>query len=123
MSQFTILVVDDSASMRKIAISALSQGAYRILEASHGRDGLDIVSKEAIDLILTDVNMPVMDGLEFIQTLRKLPEYAQIPVIIITTQQGERFEKKAKEAGANASIIKPYDRQVLLKTVEELLGI
>lgn len=113
----TVLVVDDSAVMRKIVVKALNEGGHtEILEASNGKEALD-KSGEA-DIVFTDWNMPVMDGLTFVKELRK---NSKVPIIMVTTEGGQKEVLEAMKSGVNDYIVKPFEPNVLLAKIEHLL--
>ena len=117
-----ILVVEDSPAVRQLIVFALKRlPDAKIVEAVNGVDALNKLSFEAVDLILADINMPVMDGLKLISLLRNEPKYKNIPIIVITTEGAEEDKKKAMALGANAYLSKPIHTYELLKAVEEFL--
>ena len=117
-----ILVVEDSPAVRQLIVFALKRlPDAKTVEAVNGVDALNKLSFEAFDLILADINMPVMDGLKLIGLLRNEPKYKDIPIIIITTEGVEEDRKKAMALGANAYLSKPIHTYELLKIVEEYL--
>lgn len=118
-----IIVVEDSPTMRQLITFALKRlPDYKVVEAVDGMDAFKKLSSEHFDLILADINMPVMDGLKLIGLLRSDPKYKKIPIIIITTEGTAEDRKKAMAAGATAYLSKPIQTQELLKIVKKLLG-
>lgn len=118
-----IMVVEDSPTMRQLIIFALKRlPDFNVVEAVDGMDALNKLSSETFDLILVDINMPVMDGLKLVSLLRSDPKYKKTPIIIITTEGAEEDRKKAMAIGATAYLSKPIHTQELLKMVGELLG-
>ncbi len=118
-----IIVVEDSPTMRQLITFALKRlPDYRVVEAVDGMDAFKKLSSEPFDLILADINMPVMDGLKLIGLLRNDLKYKKIPIIIITTEGTAEDRKKAMAAGATAYLSKPIQTQELLKMVKKLLG-
>ncbi|MBF0212477.1 MAG: response regulator [Magnetococcales bacterium] len=117
----SILCVDDSASMRQTIKLTLAVRGYRIVEAVDGLDGLEKAQKETVDLVITDLNMPRMGGLEFIDELRKLSEYKGVPILFVTTESDEALRARAREAGATGWLTKPFAPEVLLKVTRRLL--
>ena len=116
----TIMIADDSLVMRSLLISAIeSCGEYHIIEASSGFEALRLLPRENVDLILTDINMPDINGLEMISYLRANQNYEHIPVIIISTEGSQKDIDKGKLLGANEYVIKPFDpvklQELLLK--------
>jgi two-component system chemotaxis response regulator CheY len=118
----TILNVDDSATMRKIVTMSLSGAGHTILEAEHGAAALEAMKGSKVDLIILDINMPVMNGLEFLQKLRGDAATKAVPVIMLTTQGEEDMRKKALDLGANDFLAKPFQKDQLLATVKKVAG-
>ena len=116
-----ILIVDDSSSMRTVAGIALRRAGYEVLEAGNGQEGLARLDGERIHLILSDVNMPVMDGIEFLKEVKRHPHYRFTPVIMLTTEAGEDKKAAGRAAGAKAWIVKPFQPSVLLDAVSKLV--
>ncbi|MBI4685302.1 MAG: response regulator [Nitrospirae bacterium] len=118
-----ILIVEDSPTMRQLISFAMRriQGS-KVIEATDGVDALKKLSSEKVDLILADINMPVMDGLKLVSLVRGNPIYKDIPIIIITTEGAEEDKKKALAIGANAYLPKPIQTQELIKLVNSILG-
>jgi two-component system chemotaxis response regulator CheY len=124
MDNATFLVVEDSPTMRQlIAFSLKRFRNARIIEAVDGVDALRKLSGDRIDLILTDINMPVMDGLKLVSLVRQNPQTKSIPIIIITTEGAEEDRERALALGANAYISKPIQSSHLIKTISELLTV
>jgi len=118
-----ILVVEDSATMRQLIGFAMKRiPEARVFEATDGVDALKKLSSEKIDLILADINMPVMDGLKLVSLVRGNPLYKNIPIIIITTEGAEEDKKKALAIGANAYLPKPIQTQDLIKLVNSIIS-
>lgn len=118
----TILCVDDSASMRQMIKLTLSSGGYEVIEASDGGDGLKKIDGKAVNLVITDLNMPGMDGLSFIRELRKLPSVKGVPILFLTTESDESKRAEAKAAGATAWITKPFQADRLVEIVKRVIG-
>lgn len=116
-----ILVVDDSASMRTVAGIALRGAGYEVLEAGNGQEGLARLDGERLHLIISDVNMPVMDGIAFLKEVKRHPQYRFTPVIMLTTEAGEDKKAAGKAAGAKAWITKPFQPSVMLDAVSKLV--
>lgn len=117
----TILLVDDSASVRKVAGIALTSAGYAVLEACNGQEALGKLNGEKIHLIISDVNMPVMDGITFLKEVKQHPSYRFTPVIMLTTEAGEDKKQEGRAAGAKAWIIKPFQPQNMLDAVSKLI--
>ncbi len=117
-----ILTVDDSASIRLTTRVALSNAGYAITEAVDGMDGLSKLKGGQFDLVVTDLNMPNMDGLTMIRELRKIPSCMGVPVIFLTTESDNELKQQAKSAGATGWLTKPFDPESLVKIVKKVLG-
>jgi two-component system chemotaxis response regulator CheY len=118
----TILAVDDSNSLRQMVTFTLREAGFSVLEASNGAEAFDIAKRERADLVLSDVNMPVMDGLQLVRELRALPEYRCTPVLMLTTESSDEKKQAGKAAGATGWLVKPFDPEKLLATVRRVLG-
>jgi two-component system chemotaxis response regulator CheY len=116
-----ILLVDDSASVRTVAGIALREAGYDVLEAGDGKQGLAKLNGERVHLIISDVNMPVMDGITFLKEIKSNPNYKFTPVIMLTTEAGDDKKQQGREAGAKAWIIKPFQPKALLDAVAKLV--
>jgi two-component system chemotaxis response regulator CheY len=117
-----ILTVDDAPTMRKLIAFTLSSAGHKVLEAPDGKAALDLLRTATVDLIITDVNMPVMDGIELTRNLRRLPQHARTPVLILTTESQPGVKAAGKQAGATGWIVKPFDGTQLLAIVKRVLG-
>ncbi|TAN51450.1 MAG: response regulator [Methylococcaceae bacterium] len=118
----TILVVDDSASIRQVVSIALKGAGYEVITANDGQDALKKLDGHKIHLIVTDVNMPVMDGIAFVREAKKLPDYKFTPFIMLTTESQPEKKAEGKEAGAKAWIVKPFQPPQLLDAVSRLIS-
>ena len=117
-----LLIVDDSTMLRDMLSYALNDGGYNdVTEGVDGIDGLDKAKASTFDLIITDVNMPNMDGLTFVNELRKLPQYSSTPILVLTTERSDEMKSKGKQAGATGWIVKPFVPDQLLKAVNIVL--
>lgn len=117
----TILIVDDSASLRQVVSIALKTAGYEVVEACDGRDALGKVSGKRVHLIISDVNMPVMDGIAFVKEVKKLPEHRFTPVIMLTTESQESKKQEGQAAGAKAWVVKPFQPAQMLAAVSRLV--
>lgn len=118
-----LLIVDDSTMLRDMLNYALNEGGYTdVVEAVDGVDGLKKAQENNFDLIISDVNMPNMDGLTLIKELRKLPLYAKKPILVLTTERSDEMKARGKEAGATGWIVKPFVPDQLLKAVNIVLS-
>lgn len=118
----TILAVDDSTSIRQMVTFTLKGAGYDVLEAADGQDGLTKAKTKAVDLILTDQNMPKMDGLTLIKSLRGMPQYKSTPILMLTTESSDTMKSQGKAAGATGWLVKPFDPQKLLDVVKKVIG-
>jgi two-component system chemotaxis response regulator CheY len=118
----TILAVDDSGSLRQMLVFTLKAAGYQVVEAVDGRDGLDKAKQKQFDLVLTDQNMPNMDGLTLIRSLRALPAYARTPILMLTTESSDEMKSKGRTAGATGWLVKPFDPTRLTEVVRKVLG-
>ncbi len=122
MKQYSCLVVEDSPMMRQLVVFALGRLRHLVVtEADDGVDGLRKLAAGSFDIILTDINMPIMDGLKLIQRVRKDPRHADTPIIVITTEGGKEDRDRALRLGANAYITKPIQAPQVIQAVRELL--
>lgn len=118
----TILSVDDSASIRQMVKLTLMGAGYAVLQANDGAEGLAKARDAAVDLVITDLNMPVMNGFGLIRELRKLPSYKGVPIIFLTTESSAAIKQEAKAAGATGWITKPFQQEQLVAVVKKVLG-
>jgi two-component system chemotaxis response regulator CheY len=118
----TILAVDDSASIRQMVAFTLGGAGYQVVEAADGAEGLAKAKSSAIALVLTDQNMPKMDGLTLIKSLRDLPQYKATPILMLTTEAGDAMKAQGKAAGATGWLVKPFDPAKLLEVVKKVIG-
>ena len=118
----TVLSVDDSGSIRQMVSFTLKSAGYTVIEAVDGQDGLDKAKQKTVDLVLTDQNMPRMDGLTLIKSLRAMPSYRSVPILMLTTESGDAMKAQGKAAGATGWIVKPFDPQKLLEVVKKSIG-
>jgi len=118
----SILTVDDSASIRQMVSFTLKGAGYSVTEAVDGKQGLDKAKAGRFDLVLTDQNMPNMDGLTLIKSLRALPAYSRTPILVLTTEAGASMKQQGKAAGATGWLVKPFDPQKLIDVVKKVIG-
>jgi len=119
----TILAVDDSDSLRKMVVFSLEQAGYQVVQAVDGQDGLEKAKEKTVDLVLTDHNMPVMDGLTLIRKLRELGSYQFVPILMLTTESSADMKLEGKAAGANGWLVKPFHPERLLDVVHKVIGV
>lgn len=115
------MIVDDSASIRQVVSIALNAAGYNVIDACDGKDALSKLTGEKIHLIITDVNMPLMDGITFVQEVKKLPNYKFTPMMMLTTETDNQKKMAGKEAGAKAWLTKPFQPATLLNAVSKLI--
>lgn len=117
----TIMVVDDSASLRNVVCIALKGAGYDVIEASDGREALSKLTGQKVHLIVSDVNMPNMDGITMVREIKKLPAYKFTPIMMLTTESQPEKKAEGKAAGAKAWLVKPFQPPVLLDAVSKLV--
>ncbi|HIV76210.1 response regulator [Sphingomonas yabuuchiae] len=118
----SILTVDDSASLRMAIRIALTGAGYTVTEAADGAEGLAKATATRFDLIVTDLNMPNMDGLEMIRALRQQPAQAGVPIIFLTTESDDSMKAQAKAAGATGWLVKPFQPEQLIRVAQKVLA-
>jgi two-component system chemotaxis response regulator CheY len=115
-----ILTIDDSKTMRDMLMLTLAEAGFDVLQAVDGQDGLDVLVKERVDVVITDINMPRMDGYEVIRQLRRKPEHKSTPILVLTTESETEKKDLAREAGATGWLVKPFDPDRLVATVRKV---
>ena len=118
----TILAVDDSPSIRQMVAFTLKGAGYEVTEAVDGQDGLNKAKAKPFNLVLTDQNMPQMDGITLIKSLRGLPQYKTVPILVLTTEAGDALKTQGRAAGATGWLVKPFDPQKLMEVVKKVIG-
>jgi two-component system chemotaxis response regulator CheY len=118
----TILAVDDSASIRQMVAFTLKSSGYEVVEAVDGMDGLEKAKTKSFNLILTDQNMPRMDGLTLIKNLRAMAQYKTVPILMLTTESSDAMKAQGKASGATGWLVKPFDPQKLVEVVKKVIG-
>lgn len=116
-----ILTVDDSSTMRQMITFTLKGAGFDVLEAGDGLEALEVAAGKKLALIVTDVNMPRMDGITLVQRLRALPEFKFTPILVLTTESDASMKMKGKEAGATGWIVKPFSPEKLLDVVNKVI--
>jgi len=116
-----IMVIDDSASLREVVSIALKAAGYEVTEAADGKDALAKLEGDKINLVICDVNMPVMDGIAFVKEVKKRPEYRFLPVMMLTTESRESRKREGQLAGAKAWVVKPFRPDQILNAVSKLM--
>ena len=117
----TILIVDDSATIRQVVGMTLKGAGYEVMEASDGKDALNKLDGKKINLIISDVNMPNMDGISFVKEAKKLASYKFTPVIMLTTESQDSKKQEGQAAGAKAWVVKPFQPDQMLAAVAKLI--
>jgi two-component system chemotaxis response regulator CheY len=117
----TIMTVDDSTSMRQMVKATLQSAGYGVVEAADGEEALEYARQNTVDLVISDVNMPRMDGITLVHQLRALSTYRLTPLLLLTTESSQEKKLEGKRAGATGWIVKPFNPAQLLATLEKLL--
>jgi two-component system chemotaxis response regulator CheY len=117
----SILAVDDSASMRQMVAFTLKGAGYNVIEAADGQEAYQKARATQVDLVLTDQNMPGMDGITLVKTLRALPSYSLTPILILTTESSDEMKAKGRAAGATGWLVKPFDPGKLLEVIGKVI--
>lgn len=117
-----ILIVDDSASMRQMVHFTLEEAGYDVAEGVDGKDGFNKLEAENPALIITDINMPNMNGIELIKAVRKTDKFKAVPIIVLTTESEQSKQEAGKRAGATAWLVKPFTPEQLISTVQKVSG-
>lgn len=116
-----ILIVDDSESIRELLGSTLESFGYKVVKGINGQDGLKQLENSNVQLIISDVNMPVMDGIEMVKEIRSKAAYKYVPIIMLTTESQLEKKTEAKNAGATGWIVKPFDKDRLLNVIKKVI--
>jgi two-component system chemotaxis response regulator CheY len=116
----TIMIVDDSLSMRQVVGIALKRAGYEVIEGQDGQDALGKLTGQKVHLIISDVNMPRMDGIAFLKAVKLLPAYRFTPILMLTTESGEAKKREGQAAGAKAWVVKPFQPDQLMGAVLKL---
>ena len=115
-----ILIVDDSRTMRDMLLAALGQSGYCVVPATDGVHGLEVLEHECPDVVITDINMPRLDGFGFIEAARKISVGRSVPILVLTTESSPEKKQRAREAGATGWIVKPFDPVKLTAAVRRV---
>ena len=118
----TILTIDDSASIRQMVAMTLRSAGHTVLEAVDGSHGYDQATGNTVHAVITDLNMPKMNGIEFIRKYREHPSSKGVPIILLTTESSDELKREAKEAGATGWIVKPFKQDQLLAVIKKVTG-
>jgi two-component system chemotaxis response regulator CheY len=117
----TVLIVDDSASLRQLVKMTLTGAGYDVIEAENGQKALDQFNGKKIHLVISDVNMPIMDGITFVTKMKAIAAYKFTPVIMLTTESGSDMKAQGQAAGAKAWVVKPFKPEMILAAVAQLI--
>jgi two-component system chemotaxis response regulator CheY len=115
-----ILTIDDSKTMRDMLMLTLSSNGFEVLQAVDGLDGLDVLGRETVDVVITDINMPKLDGYGVIQHMRERPEYDDLPILVLTTESDNEKKERARKLGATGFIIKPFNPAGLVDVLRKV---
>lgn len=118
----TVMTVDDSRTMRDMVSFTLKEAGYSVLEAEDGQEALSVLTTQKADVIITDLNMPKMDGITLIKELRAKPNFSATPILMLTTESDESKKMAGREAGATGWIVKPFNPEKLLSVVKKVAG-
>lgn len=118
----TVMIVDDSASLRQVVSIALKGAGYDVLEAADGQDALGKLTGQKVHLIISDVNMPNMDGISFVKNIKQKPDYKFTPIIMLTTESQDDKKAEGQAAGAKAWVVKPFQPAQMLNAVSKLIA-
>ena len=118
----SILIVDDSSSVRQVVSISLRHAGYEVIEGVDGKDALSKLKGQKVHLIISDVNMPNLDGISLIRELRQLPDYRFVPMLMLTTEAGLDKKQEGKAAGATGWLVKPFNPEQLVGTLRKVLG-
>ncbi|MBE7637710.1 response regulator [Sneathiella sp. P13V-1] len=117
-----ILAVDDSKTMRDMVSFTLKGAGYEVVEAEDGLVALDTIGSNSVDLVITDINMPNMDGIGLVKALRQNPIHSSTPILVLTTESDDNKKNEGRAAGATGWIVKPFEPEKLLKVVQKVCG-
>ena len=118
----TVLTVDDSRTMRDMLKMALLEVGFKVNQAEDGQHGLEVLRIEKPDVIITDINMPRMDGFQFIEAVRQDTEYRAVPILVLTTESDDSKKMRARQAGATGWIVKPFEPEKLVAAIRRVTG-
>lgn len=118
----TVLIVDDSVSIRQMVSHTLKQSGYNVVEAPDGEAALEKAKSTALDLVITDQNMPKLDGIGLTQALRRDARHKRTPILVLTTEASEDMKAKGKAAGATGWLVKPFEPTKLIQVVQKVIG-
>lgn len=122
MTEKTILAIDDSRTIRELLRATLTDGGYAVVTASDGLEGIDRFNDHRFDAVITDINMPNLDGFGVIDGIRKSSANQRVPILVLTTESSPAFKQRARDLGATGWIVKPFDDKRLLEVVDMVTG-
>ena len=120
MTTLRVLTVDDSRTILAMLHHTLSNAGFEVLQAEDGKQGLDVLRTETVDVVITDINMPVMDGIEFIKNVRATGNHQSLPILILTTETSQDKRDQGKAAGGTGWIVKPFDPEKLISVIHRV---
>lgn len=118
-----VMIVDDSVTMRQMVAFTLKEAGFSVAQAGNGQEALDVLAGHQVDLVIADINMPVMDGLTMIERLRQRPDYRFVPILVLTTESGDEMKQRGRAVGATGWIVKPFQPQRLQQVICRLLQV
>ncbi|HEY0032917.1 MAG TPA: response regulator [Devosia sp.] len=121
MTTLRVLTVDDSRTILAMLHHTLSNAGFEVLQAEDGQQGLDVLKTQDVDVVITDINMPVMDGIEFIRNVRASGQYQSLPILILTTETSQDKRDQGKAAGGTGWIVKPFDPEKLISVIHRVV--
>ena len=121
MKILRVLTVDDSRTILAMLHHTLSNAGFEVLQAEDGQQGLDVLKSPDVDVVITDINMPVMDGIEFIRNVRASGQYQSLPILILTTETSQDKRDQGKAAGGTGWIVKPFDPEKLISVIHRVV--
>jgi two-component system chemotaxis response regulator CheY len=116
-----VLTVDDSRTILAMLRHTLTNAGFEVLQAEDGQQGLDVLNRESVDIVITDINMPVMDGIEFIRNVRASGQHQSLPILILTTETSQEKRDQGKSAGGTGWIVKPFDPDKLISVIHRVV--
>ncbi len=121
MTTLRVLTVDDSRTILAMLHHTLSNAGFEVLQAEDGKQGLDVLKTQTVDVVITDINMPVMDGIEFIKNVRATGNHQSLPILILTTETSQDKRDQGKAAGGTGWIVKPFDPEKLISVIHRVV--
>ena len=121
MTMLRVLTVDDSRTILAMLHHTLSNAGFEVLQAEDGKQGLDVLKSQAVDVVITDINMPIMDGIEFIRHVRATGQHQSLPILILTTETSQDKRDQGKAAGGTGWIVKPFDPEKLISVIHRVV--